>query len=486
MQNLEVLIESGKRLIALETQNEVDVLRTIKEISRHSRRIYSTWPATKGLVQIPADFDAKPLSTRLEVLFSEIADASRPSVFVLIDFHPYIDDPMNIRRIKDVLHSNKNAALILLSQNIDIPEELSAFTTEYASELPNREDISDIVRSLAKQWYRETNKKVQAESDALLQRLIDNLSGLPRSDVERLARNAIFNDGIIAKKDILEVTSEKFALLNQDSVLHLHLDFESMAKVAGMHNLKRWLELRGPIFTGEVDLPGEDMPKGMLLLGVQGCGKSLAAKAIAGAWHIPLLHLDMGALYNRFFGQTEQNLRDALDTAEAMSPCVLWIDEIEKGLSAVSGSDDVSKRMLGTFLTWLAEKKQRVFVVATANDISALPPELMRKGRFDEIFFVDLPSQDERKTILDIHLEKREILIPRNDVELIAEKTCGFSGAEIEQLVVSALYGSYAKKTDVAAADLEEEINNTQPLSVIMKEDVDSLRDWAKTRTVKA
>jgi len=486
MNNLEVLIESGKRLIVVKTRNEADVMRTIKDIARHSRRVYSSWTATKGLSQIPVEFDRKPLSTRLEVLFSEIAAAKRDSVFVLIDFHPYIDDPMNIRRVKDVLISNPGIAIILLSQDIEVPEELEVFSTEYASELPTRDEIDKLVRNIAKQWYQETRTKVKSENQTVIARLIDNLSGIPIDDVERLARNAIFDDGIICKQDILNVSRDKFALLNQDSVLHLHLDYDAMNKVAGMPNLKRWLELRGPIFTGEVDLPGEDSPKGMLLLGVQGCGKSLAAKATAGAWHIPLLHLDMGALYNRFFGQTEQNLRDALDTAEAMSPCILWIDEIEKGLSAVSGSDDVSKRMLGSFLTWLAEKKARVFVVATANDISALPPELMRKGRFDEIFFVDLPTKDDRQKILEIHMEKRKISLDQVQVSAIADQTEGFSGAELEQLVVSALYASYGRQSGVTVDLLKQEIEQTQPLSITMKEDVDSLRDWAVSRTAKA
>ena len=239
------------------------------------------------------------------------------------------------------------------------------------------------------------------------------------------------------------------------------------------------------MFSGELDLPGNDIPKGMLLLGVQGCGKSLAAKAVAGSWHLPLLYMDFGALYNRFIGQTEQNMRSVLDIAERMEPCVLWMDEIEKGLSAVSNNDDISKRLLGTFLTWLAENKSKVFVVATANDVTALPPELMRKGRFDEVFFVDLPTLPEREEILKVHLRRRELSADSLELLQVAEACEGFSGAEIEQVIVSAIYSTYAKETALSTEDLLKEVARTQPLSVLMAEKIHGLRTWAEHRAVK-
>ena len=486
MQNLEVLLEKGKRLVVIETLQEAEYLRTLNDISRHSRRLYYTWSSTRGLHQIPASFDKQPMSNKVEYLFSEIIDAKRPSVFVLLDFHPFIEDPLNIRRIKDVLNTSTHSSIVLLSPEIEIPNELKVFVTHYELPMPSKAEIKKIVFNYAKDWSKEHNKKVKRKGESVLDRLIDNLGGLSFADVDRLAKNAIYNDGIIAKQDIIDVAKEKFKLLNQDSVLHLHLDFERMQDIAGLKNLKQWLERRKPIFSGDVSLPGEDTPKGVLLLGVQGCGKSLAAKAIAGSWQMPLLHLDVGALYNRFFGQTEENLREALQTAEAMSPCVLWLDEIEKGLSAVSSNDDVSKRMLGTFLTWMAEKNARVFIVATANDVSALPPELLRKGRFDEVFFVDLPTEEERQKILEIHLDKREIDLETKDVRKIAQDTHGFSGAELEQLVVSSLYAGHSKGSPVDVGILQAEATATQPLSVLMAEDVEQLRDWASQRAVKA
>ena len=223
----------------------------------------------------------------------------------------------------------------------------------------------------------------------------------------------------------------------------------------------------------------------MLLLGVQGCGKSMAAKAVAGSWNLPLLHLDFGTLYNRFYGQTEENMRQALEIAEKMEPCILWLDEIEKGMSAVSSSDDVSKRLLGTFLTWLAEKKSSVFVVATANDVSKLPPELMRKGRFDEIFFVDLPNSTERQQIIKIHLERRKQSTKLIDINAISEITEGFSGAELEQLIVSAQYHTYSHDEEVDTKLLKKLVQETQPLSVLMHEKITQLQQWAQGRTTR-
>jgi SpoVK/Ycf46/Vps4 family AAA+-type ATPase len=258
--------------------------------------------------------------------------------------------------------------------------------------------------------------------------------------------------------------------------------------VGGQRNLKKWLERRRPVFAGDASASGLDIPKGVLLLGVQGGGKSLAAKAIAGSWAAPLLRLDVGALYNKYHGETERNLREALETAEAMAPCVLWLDEIEKGLSTGGDSSDggVSRRVLGALLTWMSDRKSRVFMVATANDISRLPPELMRKGRFDEIFFVDLPSEEVRAEIFTIHLQKRSQTPDLFDVGILAARAKGFSGAEIEQVVIAGMYEAYANNTALSTALLNNEIKNTRPLSVIRAEEVNDLREWASERTVKA
>jgi SpoVK/Ycf46/Vps4 family AAA+-type ATPase len=253
-----------------------------------------------------------------------------------------------------------------------------------------------------------------------------------------------------------------------------------------MKNLRRWIQQRKAAFDGSA--PELDAPKGLLLLGVQGCGKSLAARAAAGVLGVPLVRLDFGALYSKWHGESEKNLRESLSSAEALAPCVLWLDEIEKALSTSSSDGDggTSRRVLGTFLTWLAEQRSRVFIVATANDITALPPELVRKGRFDEIFFVDLPSPAARVEILGIHAKKRGITLSDADIQALAARSEGFSGAEIEQAVVSALYSAHAGKQSCNAQLIAAELQATRPLSVVMSEKIAELRDWAAERTVPA
>ena len=287
-------------------------------------------------------------------------------------------------------------------------------------------------------------------------------------------------------RDLPELSRLKFDLLNRDGVLHFEYETAAFADVAGLTRLKRWVEQRRAIFLGENKVEGLDPPKGLLLLGVQGCGKSLAAKAIAGSFGVPLVRLDFGALYNKFHGETERNLRESLKNAEALAPCVLWCDEIEKGLATSDSDDGVSRRVLGALLTWMAERKHPVFLVATANDVSRLPPELLRKGRFDEIFFIDLPAADARHAIFRVHFDKRKL--DHNDVDLdaLVAASEGFSGAEIEQGIVAALYAAHADGVPLQQRHLVSELKATRPLSVLMAEPVQQLREWAKTRTVSA
>ena len=302
-------------------------------------------------------------------------------------------------------------------------------------------------------------------------------------DARRLARNVIVDDGAITEDDLPEVMRAKYQLLNRDDVLSFEFETAKFSEVGGMRQLKRWLQQREKIFHGQVDRAGIDTPKGLLLLGVQGCGKSLAAKAIAGIWNVPLLRFDFGALYDKYIGESEKNLRQSLTTAEVMAPCVMWIDEIEKGIA--SGNDDgTSKRILGSLLTWLAENRANVFIVATANNIDELPPELIRKGRLDEIFFVDLPKRDIRKQIFSIHLAKREVDQHAFDLDRLAAASEGFSGAEIEQAVVSSIYSSFGGDGAITTETVLDEISATRPLSVVMDAQIRKLKQWAESRTV--
>jgi SpoVK/Ycf46/Vps4 family AAA+-type ATPase len=314
--------------------------------------------------------------------------------------------------------------------------------------------------------------------------LIQNLSGLTYADTERLARNAVYLDGAITRSDLPGVMQAKYDLLNRGGALHFEYDTARFNDVGGLSRLKSWLNLRRPAFRGDSSAAHLDIPKGVLLLGVQGCGKSLAAKATASIFGVPLLRLDFGAVYDKYHGETERKLRESLKTADVMAPCVLWIDEIEKGIAGRGGETGTTQRVLGTFLTWMAERKSQVFVVATANDISTLPPELVRKGRFDEIFFVDLPNEDIRASILAIHLANRDQSLNNFDIEQLSRVTDGFSGAEIEQVIVASLYAAHAKKEALATSHLLTEIEQTRPLSVVMAERIANMRHWAAGRTV--
>jgi len=485
LHDLECLIDSGQRLITIETEQEGCFLEGFKRLAQHSHRDCFKWTMTRGLLRLAPGFKHQTLNKDINQLFGQILSTSRDSVFVLIDFHHFLEEPVAIRYIKDVLLNAPNQTIILLSKTIALPEDLEHLASSYSMPLPDLAEIRKMVSDLARRYKHEKGMELMIPDTKILEELLNHLCGMKMQDAQRIAKHAIYNDGVIDQTDIVEIAKRKFDLLNQDNVLSLELEYEALDKVAGFDNLKQWLSLRREIFKGTVELPGADKPKGMLLLGVQGCGKSLAAKAVAGSWHLPLLYLDFGTLYNRFFGQTEQNMRLALEIAEKMQPCVLWLDEIEKGMSANSSSDDVSKRLLGRFLTWLSENKASVFVVATANDVSKLPPELLRKGRFDEVFFVDLPSEQIRLEILKLHLAKRKLSLDNVDMTYIANLCEGFSGAEIEQLVVSAQYHIHAHNVEMTTELMCSLIKETKPLSVLMREQVLALQTWAKERAVQ-
>jgi SpoVK/Ycf46/Vps4 family AAA+-type ATPase len=357
--------------------------------------------------------------------------------------------------------------------------------TRYAPALPTLEEIAALVREEAFNYSRENGKRVTVDADAA-RAVVRNLKGLGLDDARRIVRKLIYDDGALTPADLPELARAKYALLDRDGLLHFEYDTAQFANVAGLARLKQWIAQRKPAFLGDKAAAKLDPPKGVLLLGVQGCGKSLAAKATAGGFAVPLLRLDVGTLYNKYHGETERNLREALKNAELLAPCVLWIDEIEKALATDTADDGVSRRVLGYLLTWMAERTAPVFLVATANDVSALPAELLRKGRFDEVFFVDLPDATTRAEIFRLHLKRRQLTEGEHDIGALASATDGFSGAEIEQVVVAALYAAAAEKRAPTQQHMLDAIRNTRPLSVLMAERVAALREWARGRTVPA
>jgi len=485
--DLELLLKSHLPLIIIESHEETRLLQLLTTLALKQYRPLYRWSITDGLQR--RDIDLSPPSERAgaeEVLW-QIRGEKASGIYVLCDFHHYLDEPLHIRLIKDIAlaHEQSGNTLLLLSHRVELPEELRNYAAEAHLNLPSKAELVKIVQETAQQWRKQQKKSVLTDNESY-RLLIDNLAGLTEGDARRLARTAIFDDGTIDASDIPAVMKAKHALLSGDDVLSFEFDTALFNEVGGLAKLKAWLEQRRPIFRGEVTNGQLDPPKGLLLLGVQGGGKSLAAKATAGLFGVPLLRLDFATIYNKYHGETERNLREALKTAEAMAPCVLWIEEIEKGIATGTNDGGTSQRVLGTLLTWMSERKVPVFLVATANDIERLPAELVRKGRFDEIFFVDLPKQPVRKEIFEIHLLKRGLDVGAFDLDLLATQSEGFSGAEIEQAVVSALYASHANDQAVTTQHLLKELLITRPLSVVLAEQVAQLRSWAAERTVPA
>lgn len=488
--DLELILRSRMPIVVIETCDESGMLELLKSIaiSRASDGYLPLfrWTVTDGIQRLDISLEPQLHNAEPTEALRHIRAVSKPGIYILLDFHPYLQDPVNVRLMKDIClkFNDVSRQLIIVSHKVELPDELESFCARFDMALPDDKEREQIIKQVAAQYSGDfPGTKVEFDPRAY-QLLVQNLAGLTDKDTEMLARNAIYHDGAISKSDIPTVMQAKYELLNKGGILHFEYDTARFADIGGLQKLKAWLTLRRPAFMDCHDASHLDTPKGIMLIGVQGCGKSLAAKATAGVFGLPLLRLDFATLYNKYHGETEKNMRSSLQTAEVMSPCVLWIDEIEKGLAGRGGETGTSQRVLGSFLTWMAEKNSKVFVVATANDISTLPPELVRKGRFDEIFFVDLPREKIRNQIFIIHLASRGQDVKTFDIDKLGAASEGFSGAEIEQAIVSALYAAHAKKANLSTDLLMAEIARTKPLSVVMGEKIDLLRRWADGRTV--
>lgn len=404
-------------------------------------------------------------------------------VYVFLDAHPFFSNPLNIRLVREIAfdHYRRDRTLLFVSPALDLPPELSRASAHL--ELPGID--ADRVRALLKEeldrWQRQSRKSLQINRD-VLPLIVHQLAGMGEEEAQRLIRQAIHTDGELNLKDLQRIA--QFKQTQQASLLEMALPDVTLENVGGFARLKSWVNQRQAVFQNPALAPDLPVPKGILLLGVQGAGKSLVAKAIAGSWKLPLLRLDFSALYNKYIGETEKNLRKSLVEAGRMAPCLLWMDEIEKGLSAGDSDDGVSQRIIGTLLTWMNEREAPIFMVATANDISKLPPELLRKGRFDELFFVDLPDPNIRETIFGIHLAKRKFDLEHFQLPDLVQGSEGFSGAEIEQAIIAAQYAALSEGLALSQAHIAKELSHTRPLSVIRAEDFQRLRAWAGQRCV--
>ncbi|MCO4810553.1 MAG: AAA family ATPase [Gammaproteobacteria bacterium] len=488
--DLDLVLRSRTPIVVIESQDEQRMLELLQSITisraSDSYAPLFRWTITDGLQRIDISLEPQAINAQPSDVLKHIRAVSKPGIYVLLDFHPFLDDPVHVRLLKDICMRAQelNRQIVLISHTVKIPQELESYCARFEMALPSESDRTMIVKKAAREYAKDNQgARVQVDRKAH-ELLIQNLAGLTWADTERLARNAIYVDGAITRSDLPDVMQAKYELLNRGGALQFEYDTARFNDVGGLARLKSWLQQRRAAFRGDGGAAHLDIPKGILLLGVQGCGKSLAAKATAGIFGVPLLRLDFGAIYDKYHGETERKLRESLKTSDVMSPCVLWIDEIEKGIAGRGGETGTTQRVLGSFLTWMAERHSKVFVVATANDISTLPPELVRKGRFDEIFFVDLPNDSVRTSIFAIHLTNRNQAVKTFDLEKLGAATAGFSGAEIEQAIVSSLYAAHAQNEPLASKHILAEIEQTRPLSVVMAERIGTMRDWAAGRTV--
>ncbi len=427
----------------------------------------------------------------------QVIDQVEPAIFIFKDFHPFLakcnksSNAAPIRKLKDIAIHLKNSykTIILISPVQEIPEELEKEITVLNHPLPGRDDLSALLDRIVADVKQFKQVKIDLD-DAGRERLLQAALGLTLGEAENVFAKIIVKDERLSGEDVNEVFAEKQQIIRKSGLLEYYATDENFGNVGGMAVLKDWLNKRASAFTSEARAFGLPAPKGILMLGVQGCGKSLCAKAVSNLWQLPLLRFDMGRMFGSLVGSSEENVRRAISVAESVAPAILWVDEIDKAFAGSQGSGatdgGTTARVFGTFLTWLSEKTAPVFVVATANDISQLPPELMRKGRLDEIFFVDLPSREERQEIFRIHLTKRSRDAAQFDLPGLADAAANFSGAEIEEAINSALYDAFYARTDLTTPQVLEAIGQTVPLAKTMDEQISRLRTWAEGRARNA
>lgn len=496
-ENLETLIRARYPLIYLKSFEEQRVRDSvIKIVKRLEKRLFE-WTAISGIT-VPSRPTSEPPKTLartkqpLEAL-NQVADQVEPGVFVFYDFHHYLssDNPLIIRKVKELGHQFKSGyrTLIFVAPRLDLPVDLEKEMTVLECPLPDRSALTQLLNDITHQLENESQVDLCLTSDDREQ-LVDASLGLTLSEAENVFAKIIVSTRQLSSAEIEMILEEKKQLVKKSGLLEFSSTQGDLSSVGGLSQLKAWLDKRSHAFHRKAAEFGLRPPRGVLLLGVQGCGKSLCAKAIAKAWHLPLLRFDIGRLFNSYIGSSEANMRRAIELAESISPAVLWIDEIDKafaGVAASAGSDSgTTARVMGTFLTWLAEKQSAVFVVATANDISSLPPELLRKGRLDEIFFVDLPNEQEREEIIGIHLEQRGRNPADFSVPELAKEAKEFSGAEIEEAINSALYDAYHSGVQLNHHLISEAIRQTVPLAQTLDEKLKQLRSWARGRARRA
>jgi AAA+ superfamily predicted ATPase len=484
------LIRARYPLVYIVSFEERRVEEELREIAKQLNKKLLVWTITGGFLDgasRPDDNTADPIVALDQVLKTA---QSAAVLYVLKDFHPFLDanQSVPIRKLRDAIShlQNTNSSLFILSPVLRIPPELEKDITVVDYPVPSKAELRELLGSFEKDYARRASIHLDG---ATCEAMVGALLGLTRVEAENVLSRALISDGRLDASDLPMIIREKEQIIKKSGILEYQALEERLEDIGGLDQLKDWLRQTRSTFDEAAGKRGVQTPKGVLLLGVPGCGKSLTAKAVAHAWQMPLLRFDLGKVFGMYVGQSEENIRRAIRMAEAVAPCVLWIDELEKGFAGVgtSGLDSgVTARVYGAFITWLQEKKSPVFVVGTANDINSLPPELLRKGRFDEIFFVDLPSEQERIDIFRKRLNLRclpEFESDKMNLPTLAATAKGFTGSDIEAVINEALKKAFADgKRDPKESDFLKAINETLPLSATMRDKIEELRKWARTR----
>jgi SpoVK/Ycf46/Vps4 family AAA+-type ATPase len=483
-EELSILIQAQYPLIYLVTSEEERAEQTIERIAqtKPQRRVF-VWTVTHGIVEYGQPRNVTQHNTvSPEAAIEWVTRQREPGMFVFKDLHHFYSAPV-IRWLRDAIASFKGTqkTIILMSPVQEIPIDLEKEVAVLDFPMP---DMAELDQVLSKQLEQSRGRRITTDAR---EKLLKAALGLTRNEAEKVYRKAQVTAGRLTEEEVGVVLSEKKQLIRRNGILEYIEEDETIDSVGGLEELKKWLKQRSNAFTERAREYGLPQPKGMLILGVPGCGKSLIAKTTSRLWSLPLLRLDMGRVYDgSMVGRSEANLRNALKTAESISPAILFIDELDKAFAGGVGSADsdggTSSRIFGSFLTWMQEKTSPVFVMATANRVERLPGEFLRKGRFDEIFFVDLPNAEERKEIFKIHLSKRRREIARFDLDQLANVCDGYSGAEIEQALIAAMYEAFAQDREFTQLDIIAAIKSTLPLSRTMTEQVTALREWASKR----
>jgi hypothetical protein len=486
---LRLLVNSRHPIITVETPEEERIESLLMGVATELDVPLYTWTITTGLARMKG---APMYNTDTpEQALTNIDLIHGDGIFILKDFARYCENDKICRRLRDLTEKfrGERRSIVITAASLQLPPDLLSDSVPFQIGLPTAEELLPTVRTAVIELSNANHIALELNADGMRQ-LAKNLLGLPQEEALRSLRLCILARRKIDESLLDAVLDAKRSALRGDGLLESVRRDKSFTDVSGLKRLRDWIDKRKSALTPEGQKFGLQPPKGILITGVQGCGKSLAARAVAGQWGFELARLDAGALYDKFVGESEKKLRKALDLAQKMAPMVLWIDEIEKAFASAGTSGDadagLSQRLLATLLTWMQDREGGVFLAATSNNITALPPEMLRKGRFDEIFFVDLPGADARQALFALHLAKRRRDAATFDLAVLSTASEGFSGAEIEQSIVSALYTAFEQKSQLTTEILLGEIRGTQPLSVTRAEDIQLIRDWAKTRAVAA